>query len=231
MSSLSFIAKNTSQIWSGLKINWDKSIWVPLEHRQFLWEAVAAEKGSGACRKGRAILGEGFSISKMEKIRIHYLHFTLFPSRALVQIKSVVFAAMGNDQSNLVEEIPPKFLSDVNPREMNLTHFLQKQNTNSCLITTGITNVAKVTVLWNEKHRAQTGNHGYTARAWPPSKAPGRGSIQPVKISSRSSTAHQVSSAVAEQQLLNPQHLLGSFQTGLSPPEAFSGFLGEQLNG
>lgn len=83
----------------------------------------------------------------MEKIRIHYLHFTLFPSRALVQIKSVVFAAMGNDQSNLLEEIPPKFFSDMNPREMNLTRFLQKQNANSCLIITGITNVAKVTVL------------------------------------------------------------------------------------
>lgn len=69
------------------------------------------------------------------------------------------------------------------------------------------------------------------ARVWPPGKAPGRGSTQPVKISSHSSTAHQVSLAAAEQQLLNPQHLLGSFQTGLSPTEAFSGFLGEELKG
>lgn len=43
----------------------------------------------------------------MEKIWIHYFHVTLFLNRAVVQITSVVCAALEEDESNLVEEIPP----------------------------------------------------------------------------------------------------------------------------
>lgn len=104
-------------------------------------ESPGIEEGSRACSKGRAILGEGFSLSKLEKIRIHSLHFTLFPSRALVQIKSEVRAAVGEDQSNLVEEIPQK-----TPRQINFTCSLQVQNANARLIAANIKNAAKSTI-------------------------------------------------------------------------------------
>lgn len=43
----------------------------------------------------------------MEKIWIHYFLVTLILNRAVVQITSVVCAAVEEGESNLVEEIPP----------------------------------------------------------------------------------------------------------------------------
>lgn len=106
----------------------------------------------------------------MEKIWIHYFHVTLILNRAVVQITSVVCAAVEEGESNLVEEISPlpppkKILSDGNPRQINFTCFLQVQNANTFLITAGIKNVAKSTTSQKEKHQEQTHAPGYPVLA------------------------------------------------------------------
>jgi len=53
---------------------------------------------------------------------------------------------VGEDQSNLVEDIPKKLLSDMNSKQINFTCSLQVQNANSYLITANIKNTAKSTI-------------------------------------------------------------------------------------
>lgn len=81
--------------------------------------------------------------------------FHTFPSRAPVQIKSVVCAAVGEDRSNLVEEILQNLFSDMNPRQINFTCSLQVQNANSCLIAANIKNAAKSIISGNNKLQAR----------------------------------------------------------------------------
>lgn len=57
-----------------------------------------------------------------------------------MQIKSAVWVAVGEGQSNLVEEIPQDFLSVMNPRQVSLTWSF------SCLTAENIKNAAKPTI-------------------------------------------------------------------------------------
>lgn len=115
-------------------------MWEPAEHRQGLRAAAGLTPGPAQQRRQRSPRQKpscpGISLQPQQagKMWIHSLHFTLLPSRALVQIKSVVCAALGEDQSNLVEETPQNLLPDMSLSQINFTCSLQVQNSNSHLI-------------------------------------------------------------------------------------------------